>query len=105
MFELLAQSIWGYPIIGAVHVLGIAWFAGTAWGAVSPPFKRAGAAVMLASGLVLFALHPALYLGSRAFRIKIVLLVLVCLPLKLSRRITLALWVAIIFASRGIAFF
>ena len=61
MFEWLRESTWGYPIIGALHVLGMAWFGGAvlivdrqlrAW-------KRVGMVVMFASGMLLFALQPA----------------------------------------------
>jgi hypothetical protein len=105
MFEWLSQSIWGYPIIGAVHVLGMAWFAGAAFGAVSPRFKWVGVGLVLASGLLLFGLHPAMYFASVAFRIKMALLLLLCMPVKLNRAAVITLWIAIIFASRGIAFF
>jgi hypothetical protein len=49
-------------------------------------------------------MHPGMYWGSVAFRLKILLLVLV-LGLKLPRAVSLVLWLAIIFAARGIAFF
>ena len=106
MFEWLGQSIWGYPIIAAIHVLGLAWFGATV---LTPAgelknFKRLGLVVMLVSGGLLFGMHAGRYSGSTAFRVKMVLLVLV-LGLKLPRAVSLALWVAIIVAARGIAFF
>ena len=106
MFEWLSESVWGYPIIAAVHVLGLAWFG--AMVLTSPEefrkLKRVGLAVMLASGALLFGMHAARYSASTSFRIKMLLLALV-LGLKLPRAVTLALWVAIIVASRGIAFY
>jgi hypothetical protein len=106
MFEWLRESIWGYPIIAAIHVLGLAWFGAAV---LTRPeefrhWKRIGIAAMLLSGALLFGMHPAMYSGSIAFRIKILLLVLV-LGVKLPRAVAVVLWVAIIFAARGIAFF
>ena len=106
MFEWLRESIWGYPIIAAIHVLGLAWFGATV---LTGPdefktLKRIGLVVVLASGALLFGLHPVRYSASVSFRIKMLLLVLV-LSLKLPRVVTLGLWLAIIFAARGIAFF
>lgn len=86
-------------------MLGVAWFGAIVLGAVAPRFKWAGLGLMLASGLLLFALHPGMYYGSISFRIKMALLLLLCLPLKLTRTAILTVWIAIIFASRGIAFF
>lgn len=105
MFEWLSQSIWGYPIIAAAHVLGIAWFGAAAWGKGSLHFKRTGQIFMLASGLLLFFLHPGMYFESTAFRLKLALLLVLGLPVTLDRKWTVTLWVAVLFASRGIAFF
>ncbi len=103
----LRESTWGYPIIAAVHVLGIAWFGGTILVAQFTPelrgLRRIGIALLLISGAILFWLHPAQYYSSISFRVKMVLLV----PLVWTRpssAFSLALWAAIIFASRGIAF-
>jgi hypothetical protein len=75
-------------------------------------WKWTGVAVMLLSGALLFALHPARYSGSLSFRLKILLLLLVgansaiahTSP-RLAGGVAVALWIGIIFASRGIAFF
>ena len=106
MFEWLRESIWGYPIIAAIHVLGLAWFGATVLTDVEEykAWKKAGLALMLLSGALLFGMHPGMYWGSVAFRLKILLLILV-LGLKLPRAVSLALWLAIILAARGIAFF
>jgi len=114
MFEWLRESTWAYPIIGAIHVLGLAWFGATvlivdhgcrAW-------KGIGLAIMLASGTLLFALQPARYYAGVSFRIKLLLLLLLGVNAAvtrtrsgLPRSIVLALWVSVIFASRAIAFF
>ena len=105
MFEWLSQSIWGYPIIAAVHVLGLAWFGAMV---LTKPdelkaLKRAGLVLILLTGAFLFAMHPARYWSSTSLRVKLVLLVVV-LSVRLPRAAALALWIAIIFASRGIAF-
>ena len=106
MFEWLSESLWGYPIIAAIHVLGLAWFGATALTERRElrKWKRLGLTVMLVSGTVLFGMHPSRYSASTAFRIKMLLLLAV-LGLKLPRAVSLALWIGIIFAARGIAFF
>ena len=114
MSEWLRESTWGYPIIGAIHVLGLAWFGGAVL--VTDRHLRAwrwtGIACMFSSGALLFALHPATYAGSVSFRLKMMLLLLVGANAALARTrprlasgVAMALWIAIIFASRGIAFF
>ncbi|MBI2150215.1 MAG: hypothetical protein HYU27_06375 [Acidobacteria bacterium] len=105
MFEWLAESTWGYPIIGAIHVLGLAWFGGTVLIADREllVWKRIGLAVMLLTGALLFGMHPVRYYSSMAFRVKMLLFAL--LGFKCSRRISIILWIVIIFAARGVAFF
>jgi hypothetical protein len=103
----LRESTWGYPIIAAIHVLGIAWFGGTM---VVPEFaselrilRRIGIVLLLASGGVLFWLQPAQYYGSIAFWVKMVLLAGLIWA-RPGTVVSVVLWAAIIFASRGIAF-
>ncbi|MEP7309804.1 MAG: hypothetical protein ABJA98_30210 [Acidobacteriota bacterium] len=114
MFEWLRESTWGYPIVGAIHVLGLAWFGAAvlivdrqlrAW-------KGIGLAIMLATGTLLFALQPARYYTGVSFRIKMLLLLFLGVNaaiartrIGLPRSLVLALWVCVIFASRAIAFF
>jgi hypothetical protein len=104
----LRESTWGYPIIGAIHVLGIAWFGGTVLASRFVPdlrrLRAIGITLLLASGTVLFWLQPMRYYNSTSFRVKIVLLILL-IRAKPASALALATWVAIIFASRGIAFF
>jgi hypothetical protein len=106
MFEWLRESIWGFPIIAALHVLGMAWFAGlvVARNFHAPRLKWIGMALMVLSGVLLFGLHPARYSGSIAFQIKLLLLVLVAIP-KMPRPAQFVLWIGIIFAARFTAFF
>jgi len=106
MFEWLSTSLWGYPIIAGIHVLGLAWFGATV---LTRPeefktWKRVGLVVLILTGLLIFGMHPAQYAASASFRVKMLLLVAV-LGLKLPRAASVALWIAIVFASRGIAFF
>jgi hypothetical protein len=117
----ISESTWGYPMIGAIHVLALALFGG----AILVPHLRAetrrirhiGLTVIIATGILLFASGAARYYNSTSFRIKIVLLVCIVLDAlfgvvfsgqdrgKGRTAISLALWAAVIFASRGIAFF
>ena len=104
----LRESTWGYPIISAIHVLGIAWFGGTVlvsdFASDLRRVRRLGLALVLITGALLFWLHPLQYYHSVWFRVKMLLLFLLTLT-GLSNRFALALWIAIIFAARGTAFF
>jgi hypothetical protein len=110
---LLRESTWGFTILGALHVLGIAWFGGAVlFSAMRTPlraWKRIGAAWMLLTGALLFWLEPLKCYNSVFFRVKLVLLLLVAcatfLPPKFAGAVSLALWAAVILASQGIAFF
>lgn len=115
----LSGSTWAVPILGALHVLGIAWFAGAALlSALSAPgkpprvrsaFLWAGGIVMLATGGLLFITEPVRCLGSHSFQAKLLLLVGSAAVTKVSGKLratgVLALWVAVLLASRGIAYF
>ena len=99
----LRESTWGFPILGAVHVLGIAWFGGALLVAPATAWRRIGLAVMLVTGALLFYVEPLKCYHSVAFWIKMALLGLIGVnPL---RRFSLVLWAGVIFAARGIAFF
>jgi hypothetical protein len=117
----ISESTWGYPLVGAFHVLALALVGG----ALLIPhlrgraenfrwLRRAGLALVVLTGALLFASGAARYAASASFRIKMILLVLLGLnAIAASRRgitkrhsvIALALWTAVIFAARGIAFF
>ena len=114
MFEWLKGSTWGYPILGAAHVLGMAWFGGAVLIADRQlrAWKGIGLAVMVLSGTLLVALQPARYYAGVSFRIKMLLLLFLGVNAAITRTRTglprgmmLALWVSVIFASRAIAFF
>jgi hypothetical protein len=126
----LRESTWGFPILGAFHVLGIAWFGGAVLVSdlralrhdflpeMAQPlllWKRAGLVFMLLSGTLLFWTEPLKCYGSVAFRIKMALLILVGVNAlaagsapgraRLGAYFSLGLWIAMILASQGIAFF
>lgn len=122
MSRMVAESTWGYPIVGALHVLAMALVGGAVLAphirAVQPSdvrwIRRIGLTLVLITGALVFASGAVGYYGSTSFRIKIALLVLLALNAivgsrrgdsKLHSIISLALWVAVIFTSRGIAFF
>ena len=114
----LSQSTWTLPIIGAIHVLAIAWFGGTVFGGAvfmrHPQLRRfrwTGLAILLFTGFLLFWSQPLRLYYSQFFRAKILLLVLVAvvayLPKRFSRvgfLLSLMLWAGMILASRGIAY-
>ncbi len=106
---LLRESTWGFTILGALHVLGIAWFGGALLVPAMRTGRRMGAAWMLLTGALLFWLEPLKCYHSLSFRLKMVLLLsLACpafLPSKFAMAASLTLWAAVIFASQGIAFF
>jgi hypothetical protein len=109
----LSQSTWAVPIIGAIHVLAIAWFGGTVLipDAQLRRFRRIGLAMLLITGALLFWSQPLRLYYSQFFRVKLLLLVMIlmiyCLQVRLARWImllSLMLWAGVIFASRGIAY-
>jgi hypothetical protein len=105
----IGESTWAVPIIGTIHVLGIAWFAGGVL--IRDPqlrnWKRIGLAIILLSGALLFCAQPVRLYASVSFRIKLALLVLIAIAPrgKGTVGLSLVLWAATIFAARGIAFF
>lgn len=72
-----------------------------------------GFILVMLTGALLFLSSPQRYLGSRFFQFKLLLLLLlavnaVCFriwPRRVLSYISLGLWIAVIFAARGIAFF
>jgi hypothetical protein len=109
----LSQSTWGVPIIGAIHVLAIAWFGGTVL-LRDPSLRRlrwTGLSILLFTGVLLFWSQPMRLYYSQFFRLKMLLLVLIgataLLPARYARlamALSLALWAGVICASRGIAY-
>jgi hypothetical protein len=116
----ISQSTWGYPIVGAVHVLAIALFGGAVLVSNFSSLEdarqlrtltRIGFAAVMLTGTLLFASNAVRYSKSLCFEAKMVFLFLLAInALFFSRTrrrayISLGLWIAVIFASRGIAFF
>jgi hypothetical protein len=106
---LLRESTWGFTILGALHVLGIAWFGGAVLIPAMRVWKRIGLAWMLLTGALLFWLEPLKCYNSISFRVKMLLLLSLApaafLPPKFAAAVTLILWAAVVLASQGIAFF
>jgi len=109
----LSQSTWTVPIIGAIHVLTIAWFGGSILVPNSQlrRFRWIGLAILLCTGFLLFWSQPLRLYYSQFFRAKVLLLVLISLCAFLPSRFarlgfwgSLVLWAGVILASRGIAY-
>ena len=109
----LSQSTWAVPIIGAIHVLAIAWFGGSVL--TNDPglrrFRWIGLAILVATGALLFWSQPLRLYYSQFFRVKMLLLLLTGVSAMLPPRharlatiLSLALWACVILASRGIAY-
>ena len=105
----IAESTWGFPLFGAIHVLIAGLFGGAVLFDVPPRFRRTGAILAIVSGLLVFLAEPVRFYESAWARVKIAVLVAIGLqalrPRALPRWIVIALWAAVIFASRGIAYF
>jgi len=116
----IGESTWGYPAIGALHVLAMALFGGavlisnfsTVHDALQlRKWKWFFFVLVMLTGILLFASNAVRYYGSVCFKAKLVFLVLAAanvLFFSRSRRrawVSAALLAAVIFASRGIAFF
>ena len=109
----LSQSTWAVPIIGAIHVLAIAWFGGAvlARDAQLRRFRWIGLSIMTFTGALLFWSQPLRLYYSQFFRLKMLLLILTGVSSLLPARYTrfamagsLVLWAGVILASRGIAY-
>ncbi len=96
----LRESTWGYPVLAAVHVLGLAWFGGALL-AGHKRLRRIGLAFLLATGFLVFAVEPLRCYHSTPFRLKLLLIGAAVL----SPRLTGLLWIGVVFASRAIGYF
>src|SRR5262249_27360536 len=118
--QAISHSTWGYPIVSALHVLGMALFGGAVlvtdlriMGVTTElrGLRWIGFVIVMFTGLLLFISTPVRYSASTFFRGKMLLLVLLGINAVLFPRarfaayLSLTLWIAVIFASRGIAFF
>jgi hypothetical protein len=96
-------DIWYQPLLGALHVLGVAVF-GVTLLTDAALLRRIGLAWMLATGVLLYFANAERVAASTSFRIKLLLMVAAVL-IPGPRWLVLALWAAVIFAARGIAYF
>lgn len=116
----ISESTWGYPAIGALHVLAMALFGGavlvsnfsTELDALQlRKWKWSFFVLVMLTGILLFASNAVRYYASFSFKAKLILLVLAAANVLFFRRSRWRAWVsaaflaAVIFASRGIAFF
>ncbi len=115
----LAGSTWAYPVIGGLHVLGIAWFGGAVLlailrrgdseGGAQPAMLWIGGTIMGLTGALLFVIEPLRCAASQSFRLKLLLLVVLAaanqVRSKIGTTLTLTLWAGVLLAARGIAFF
>jgi hypothetical protein len=121
------ESTWGFPIVGALHVLALAWFGGAILvraleglgmvrlGPESAEhvrrWRNLGVIALLATGVLLFCVEPVKCYQSISFRVKMGLLVGVAVNAwagrgaRFAAGLALLLWIAIVFAARGIAYF
>jgi len=122
------ESTWGFPVLGALHVLALAWFGGAlvifdlrrlGWLMRPDPladlaaefrgWRWFGVAVLMLTGALLFWVEPLKCYQSISFRLKMALLILMGLNAgarsRLAGAVSLLLWIAVVFAARGIAFF
>ena len=109
---MLAIALFGGTVlISNLHRLGYALFPRTEdlrW------LRNFGLSLVTITGALLFASGAVRYYDSTFFKIKLVLLVLILVNAIVSLRgrnaafhsgVALALWAAVIFAARGVAFF
>ena len=96
---------WTVPVLGALHVLCLALFAGTVL-TDAPGLSRLrwiGLALLIVTGALLFAVNPVRTYASWSFRLKIAFLLTLAF-VRGPRWLILTLWAGVIAASRGIAY-
>ena len=130
----IRESSWGFPIIESVHTLGLCLFGmailmdlrvlrlaltrvpAREIAVDLAPWMTAGLVIMMVSGILVFLNTPVEYYNNIVFRIKVILLLLVAVNAAVTARllrgrktalacsVSLALWAAIILASRMITY-
>lgn len=114
----MIENSWAFPVIEAIHVVGLAMLVGTivlgdlatlGWAPRHGlrAWTAAGAVVMLLTGVAMFAADSARYLANPAFAVKlgVLLAALLVYPARSQRwgaAASLALWTLAVFASRAI---
>lgn len=101
MSEFVAT--WYQPLLGALHVLGVAAFGGALL-TDAPLLRRIGLAWMLTTGALLYLANAERLSASNSLRLKLALIALAVI-VRGPRWLVLSLWAAVIFAARGIAYF
>jgi len=139
MFAALQSHPWAYPVLEAVHILGIGLLLGNlvllelrvfgrgaalpveALARLSLGIALAGFTIAAASGLLMFATQPAELLANRSFVLKMLLLVAAgCNAAwfhgrgslarldglaRVQMLLSTAIWVAVVFCGRWIAYY
>jgi hypothetical protein len=95
-------EIWWQPLVGALHVLGVAWF-GAAVFVEARTLRRVALGWMLATGGALWAANFARVSTSRFFWVKLALLGALA-AIRRPRWLLWSLWAGVIVAARGIAY-
>jgi hypothetical protein len=94
-------EVWQQPLVGALHVLGVAGFGAMVW---TGRYRRWMWIWMLLTGVTLTLFNLERLLDNRALQAKLLLLG-VLLFLRKPLWLVVVLWIAVIFASRAIAYF
>lgn len=94
---------WYQPLLGALHVLGVAAF-GAALLTDAPWLRRLGLAWMLTTGVFLYLANSERLAPNEVLWLKLGLIAL-ALVVRSPRWLSLSLWAAVIFAARWIAYF
>ena len=139
MFAALQSHPWAYPVLEAVHIIGIGLLLGNlvllelrvfgrgaalpveALARLSLGIALAGFTLAAASGLLMFATQPAELLANRSFVLKMLLLVAAgCNAAwfhgrgslarldglaRVQMLLSTAIWVAVVFCGRWIAYY
>jgi hypothetical protein len=116
----MLKNSWFFPIIQSVHLVGIAMMVGTIIltdlqilglqrQTVSASWRRAGLAIMLITGPVLFISDIPRYMSNPAFLVKMVVLVLAFTvqrkQTKFAAVLSIILWSCVVLGGRAIADF
>ena len=130
MLTVPLKNSWVFPVIEAIHLAGVAAFAGTIIFAdlrrlgasvarqsgeeldrLFKPWAHSGLAILLVTGVLMTSADWDRYRRNPAFSVKMGLLVLALVSYFAPRRrkgltiVSLALWTAVVLAARAIADF
>ena len=130
MLTVPLKNSWVFPVVEAIHLAGVAMFAGTiifadlrrlGWNIAQQsgeeldrlfkPWAHSGLAILLATGVLMTSADWDRYRRNPAFSIKMGILVLALISYFAPRRrklfvfASLVLWTAVVLAARAIADF